>query len=77
MIEAASLCQTERAACSGTRLFIPVHIHHRPGDQHRLFFGRDRLGRYGWVFNASAPIIHLSLEPRSGGIAPSPRLTRA
>ena len=32
---------------------------------------------YGWVFNTTAPIIHLSLEQWSGRIAPTPSLTHA
>lgn len=78
MIEAASLCQTERAllVLAPDYSFPPTFITIR-AKKRRLFFGRDRLGRYGWVFNAGAAIIHLSLEPQSGRIAPSPRLTRA
>lgn len=60
-------------------LFWHEMVHSDPhpslsGHQHHLFFVM-RPRWYGWLFNATAPIIHLSLEQWSGRIAWTPSLT--
>lgn len=63
---------------SGTKRSIFTHIHHSPGTTDiTYFFFVMRPRWYGWVFNVTTAIIHLSLEQWSGRIAWTPSLTTA